>query len=71
MSGCHKGDSDTLLRSVSLKFGREGQANLIFLCMHTVGCATCAFRLGRESHSIAREMQPTLPPIEGSELVVL
>lgn len=35
--------------------------------MQTVGCAT----LGGESHSIARQMQPTLPPIGGSELVVV
>ena len=34
--------------------------------MQTIGCAT----LGGESHSIARQMQPALPPIGGSELVV-
>lgn len=67
MSGCHKGDSDTLLRSVSSEIQREGQANLIFLCVQTIGCAT----LGGESHSIARQMQLTLPPIGGSELVVV
>lgn len=71
MRGCHKGDSDPLLRSVSLKLGREGQANLIFLCMHTVGFATHTSRLGGESHSITRQMQPTLPPMGGSELVAL
>lgn len=70
MSGCHKEDSDTQLRSVSMKLQREGTANLIFLCVHTVECATCTFRLHGASPSIARQMQPTLPPIGGSELVV-
>lgn len=69
--GCHKGDSDPLLRSVSLKLGREGHANLIFLCMHTVGCAKHTSWLGGESHSITRQMQPILPPMGGSELVAL
>ena len=67
MSGCHKGDSDTLLRSVSAKLQREGQAKLIFSFCAEIGCAT----LGGESHSTARQMQPTLPPIGGSELVVV
>lgn len=71
MSGCHKEDGDTLLRSVSLKLQREGQANLIFLCTLTVGCVTGTFRLGGESHSIARQIQTSLPPIGGSELVAL
>lgn len=66
MSGCHKGDSDTLLRSVSSEIKeRAGQLDLFFVCRHW--CAT----LGGESHSIARQMQPTLPPIGGSELVVV
>lgn len=70
MSGCHEEDSDTPLRSVSLKLQREGQANLIFLCVQAAGCARCTFRLGRESHSIAGQMQPTLLPIGGGELAV-
>lgn len=71
MSGCHKEESDTLLRSVSSKLQREGQGNLIFLCAQTVGCATCTFRLGGEPHSVtARQIEPALPPRGGSELVV-
>lgn len=70
MSGCHREDSDTLLRSVSAKLQRQGKANLIFLCAHTVGCATCTFRLGGESQSIARQMQYILPPIGRGELLV-
>lgn len=45
----------------------RGRPTWSFLCVQTIGCAT----LGGESHSIARQMQPTLPPIGGSELVVV